>query len=61
MRIEWKKGDDLKMYVARVRGVGVACQQIDVDGVDTLQAVEPPCNVSNGPPKDELGNLVSNN
>ena len=26
-----------------------ACQQIDVDGVDTLQDAEPPCSVSDCP------------
>ena len=47
MRIETKK---VMVYVCMAQVTEGACQKGE-EGVDTLQAAEPPCSVSNGPGK----------
>ena len=47
MRLETKK---VMVYVCMAQVTEGACQN-GVEGVETLQAAEPPCSVSNGPVK----------
>ena len=55
MRIETIK---VMVYVCMAQVTEGACQK-SVEVVDTLQAAEPPCNVSNGPLKINLKASVS--
>ena len=55
VRIETKK---VMVYVCMAQVTEGACQQ-GVEGVNTLQAAEPPCSVSNGPVKINLTTSVS--
>ena len=55
MRIETKK---VIVYVCMARVTEGACQKGE-EGVNTLQAVEPPCSVSNSPVKTNLKTSVS--
>ena len=55
MRIETKK---VMVYVCMAQVTEGACQK-SVEGVDTLQAAEPPCSASNGPVKINLKTSVS--
>ena len=54
VRIETKK---VMVYVCMAQVTEGACQK-DEEGVDTLQAAEPPCSVSNGPVKINLKTQV---
>ena len=56
MRIETKK---VMVYVCLAQVTEGACQKGEEEGVDTLQAAEPPCSVSNGPVKINLKTSVS--
>ena len=55
VRIETKK---VLVYVCMAQVTEGACQKGE-EGVDTLQAAEPPCSVSNGPVKTNLKTSVS--
>ena len=55
VRIETKT---VVVYVCMAQVTQGACQKAE-EGVDTLQAAEPPCNVSNGPVKIYLNTSVS--
>ena len=55
MRIETKK---VMVYVCMAQVTEGACQKGE-EAVDTLQAAEPPCSVSNGPVKINLKTSVS--
>ena len=55
MRIETKKA---MVYVCMAQ-VTEGVRQKGEEGVDTLQAVEPPCSVGNGPMKINLKTSVS--
>ena len=55
MRIETKK---VMVYVCMAQVTEGACQKGEA-GVDTLQAAEPACSVSNGPVKINLKTSVS--
>ena len=54
-----KRAMTFKYVSPRVKVGGGACQQIGVNGVDTLQAAEPPCSVTGGPVKMNLETSVS--